>query len=176
MWQYKYSYKFTHFCNLTSFWLVSFVRCNNINIRTSSHIFVPSWVLVVVSKKDWDFFFRVSGLWNHKNCLLSFIILMWSFLILVFVCANMSLWINLELYLFFIHCWYFSFSSSDEFIISIIFLLIISSSLIEADFLDVTFNLIEGAFRPYKKRNSNLSYINISSNHPPNIIKPLSIQ
>ena len=49
----------------------------------------------------------------------------------------------------------------------------IKTNLIEIDFLDVTFNLINETFRPYKKPNNNLSYINVFSNHPPNIIKRL---
>ena len=50
----------------------------------------------------------------------------------------------------------------------------IKTNLIEIDFLDVTFSLINKTFRPYKKSNNNLSYINVFSNHPPNIIKRLS--
>ena len=41
------------------------------------------------------------------------------------------------------------------------------------DFLDVTFNLLDGTYKPYKKPNDQLLYINISSNHPPQIIKQL---
>ena len=44
------------------------------------------------------------------------------------------------------------------------------TNLQEVDFLDVTFNLINNTYRPYKKPNDNLTYIN-TSNHPPNIIK-----
>ena len=43
------------------------------------------------------------------------------------------------------------------------------------DFLDVTFNLLDGTYKPYKKPNDQLLYINISSNHPPQIIKQLPI-
>ena len=39
------------------------------------------------------------------------------------------------------------------------------------DFLDVTYNLETNTYRPYKKPNDNLTYVNISSNHPPQIIK-----
>ena len=39
------------------------------------------------------------------------------------------------------------------------------------DFLDVTYNLERNTYRPYKKPNDNLTYVNISSNHPPQIIK-----
>ena len=44
------------------------------------------------------------------------------------------------------------------------------------DFLDVTFNLLDGTYKPYKKPNDQLLYVNTSSNHPPQIIKlPISI-
>ena len=46
----------------------------------------------------------------------------------------------------------------------------IVTNLQEADFLDVTFNLINNTYRP----NGNLTYINTSSNHPANIIKLLT--
>ena len=38
-------------------------------------------------------------------------------------------------------------------------------------FLDVTFNLRNGTFKPYSKPNNDLMYIHTNSNHPPNIIK-----
>ena len=41
------------------------------------------------------------------------------------------------------------------------------------DFLDITFNLNNGTYRPYKKSNDLLLYINKSSNHPPQIINQL---
>ena len=41
------------------------------------------------------------------------------------------------------------------------------------EFLNITFNLNNGTYRPYKKPNDLLSYINKSSNHPPQIINPL---
>ena len=43
------------------------------------------------------------------------------------------------------------------------------------DFLDVTFNLKENSYKPYKKPNDKLLYINTESNHPPNIIKQIPI-
>ena len=45
------------------------------------------------------------------------------------------------------------------------------------DFLDVTFNLSENSYKPYKKPNSKLLYINTESNHPPEVLKhiPISI-
>ena len=41
------------------------------------------------------------------------------------------------------------------------------------NFLDITFNLINGTYKPYKKPNDDIVYINANSNHPPNIIKQL---
>ena len=41
------------------------------------------------------------------------------------------------------------------------------------DFLDVTFNLLDGTYKPYKKPNGQLLYVKTSSNHPPQIIKQL---
>ena len=42
------------------------------------------------------------------------------------------------------------------------------------NFLDVTFNLINSTYRPYRKPNDNLLYLHTSSNRPPQIIKQLS--
>ena len=42
----------------------------------------------------------------------------------------------------------------------------IETNMKEVDFLDVTFNLTNGTYRPYKKENDKLMYINTSSNHP----------
>ena len=41
------------------------------------------------------------------------------------------------------------------------------------DFLDITFDLRTEIYKPYKKPNSNLTYIHKQSNHPPSIIKNL---
>ena len=41
------------------------------------------------------------------------------------------------------------------------------------NFLDVTLNLTNGKYQPYNKPDNNPLYINILSNHPPNIIKNL---
>ena len=41
------------------------------------------------------------------------------------------------------------------------------------NFLDVTRNLTTGKYQPYNKPDNNPLYINILSNHPPNIIKNL---
>lgn len=43
------------------------------------------------------------------------------------------------------------------------------------DFLDLTLNLSENSYKPYKKPNDNLLYINTESNHPPEIIKQIPI-
>ena len=51
----------------------------------------------------------------------------------------------------------------------------IKTNLHIADFLDVTFNLLDGTYKPYKKPNDQLLYVNTSSNHPPQIIKQLPI-
>ena len=41
------------------------------------------------------------------------------------------------------------------------------------DFLDVTFNLKDGTYKPYQKPDNKISYINVQSNHPPNITNQL---
>lgn len=46
----------------------------------------------------------------------------------------------------------------------------IQTNLKTVDFLDVTFNLRNGTYQPYSKPNSLPVYINVQSNHPPNII------
>ena len=38
---------------------------------------------------------------------------------------------------------------------------------------DVTFNLKDGTYKPYHKPDNKITYINVQSNHPPNIIKQL---
>ena len=43
------------------------------------------------------------------------------------------------------------------------------------NFLDVTFNLTNGSYRPYKKLNDPLLYVNTSSNHTPQVIKHIPI-
>ena len=43
------------------------------------------------------------------------------------------------------------------------------------NFLDVTFNLTNGTYRPYKEANESLLYINTSFNHPAQVIKQLTI-
>ena len=49
----------------------------------------------------------------------------------------------------------------------------IQSNLKIANYLDVTFNLNNGMHYPYRKPNNQPLYINVKSNHPPNIIKQL---
>ena len=49
----------------------------------------------------------------------------------------------------------------------------ITTNLKTVNFLDVTFNLCTGKYQPYKKPNNTPTYINVNSNHPPNIIKAL---
>ena len=46
------------------------------------------------------------------------------------------------------------------------------------NYLDVTFNVKDGTFRPYHKPGDQIRYIHTESNHPPNIIKhiPASIE
>ena len=41
------------------------------------------------------------------------------------------------------------------------------------NFLDVTFNLEDGLYKPYRKPNETPLYVNTNSNHPPKIIKQL---
>ena len=49
----------------------------------------------------------------------------------------------------------------------------IQTNLKIVNYLDVTFNLTNGYYYPYRKPNNLPQYINIKSNHPPNIIKQL---
>ena len=49
----------------------------------------------------------------------------------------------------------------------------VKSNLKIVHFLDVTFNLSDECYSPYKKPNDNLLYVNTSLNHPPQIIKML---
>ena len=49
----------------------------------------------------------------------------------------------------------------------------ITTNLKTVNFLDVTFSLCTGKYQPYKKPNDTPTYINVNSNHPPNIIKAL---
>ena len=49
----------------------------------------------------------------------------------------------------------------------------ITTNLKTVNFLDVTFNLCTGKYQPFNKPNDTPTYINVKSNHPPNIIKAL---
>ena len=51
----------------------------------------------------------------------------------------------------------------------------IKTNLHIVDFLDITFNLLDGTYTPYKKPNDLLLYVNTSSNHPSQIVKQLLI-
>ena len=51
----------------------------------------------------------------------------------------------------------------------------IVTNLVEVNFLDVKFNLRNGSYQPYKKPNNELKYINVLSNHPPQILKQLTV-
>ena len=51
----------------------------------------------------------------------------------------------------------------------------IVTNLTEVDFLDVIFNLENNTYRPHKKPNDKLIYTDVSSNHPPQIKKQLTI-
>ena len=50
---------------------------------------------------------------------------------------------------------------------------IIEKNLQTTDFLDVTFNLKNGKYYPFRKPNNDPLYINAFSNHPKNIIKEI---
>ena len=43
------------------------------------------------------------------------------------------------------------------------------------DYLDVTLNLNDGSYKPYRKPDDETMYVHAKSNHPPNIIKQLPI-
>ena len=49
----------------------------------------------------------------------------------------------------------------------------IKTNLRIVDILEVRFNLLDGMYKPYKKPNDQLLYVNTSLNHPPQIIKQL---
>ena len=50
----------------------------------------------------------------------------------------------------------------------------IVTNLVKVNFLDVTFNLRNWSYQPYKKPNDELKHINVLSNHPPQILKQLT--
>ena len=49
----------------------------------------------------------------------------------------------------------------------------VECNLKSVDFLDITFDLVNNTYKPYRKPNNEPQYINKQSNHPPNIIKQL---
>ena len=51
--------------------------------------------------------------------------------------------------------------------------IIIECNLKDVNYLDVTFNLNAGSYRPYRKPNDETHYIHIQSDHPPSITKQL---
>ena len=51
--------------------------------------------------------------------------------------------------------------------------IIIKCNLKVVNYLDITFNLNDGSYRPYKKPNDGTHYIHIQSDHPPSITKQL---
>ena len=55
---------------------------------------------------------------------------------------------------------------------------IINCNMKIVNYLDVTLNLNNGSYRPYKKTNDEANYIHVNSDHPPSILKqlPMSIE
>ena len=53
--------------------------------------------------------------------------------------------------------------------------IIVQCNMKVVDYLDITFNLEDGSFRPYRKPDDETMYIHVESDHPPNIIKQLPI-
>ena len=51
--------------------------------------------------------------------------------------------------------------------------IIVTTNITSADFLDVTFNLKTESYQPFRKPNNEPKYIDISSNHPPQVLKQL---
>ena len=47
----------------------------------------------------------------------------------------------------------------------------IQANLKVVDFLDITLDLENNSYKPYTKPNSSILYVNVESNHPPNIVK-----
>ena len=56
--------------------------------------------------------------------------------------------------------------------------IIIQCNMEVVNYLDVTFNLNDGTYKPNKKPNNEIKYIHKNSNHPPSVIRqiPLSIE
>ena len=51
--------------------------------------------------------------------------------------------------------------------------IIINCNMKIVNYLDVTLNLNDGSYRPYKKPNEETNYIHVNSEHPPSILKQL---
>ena len=51
--------------------------------------------------------------------------------------------------------------------------IIATTNITSVDFLDVTFNLKTELYQPFRKPNNEPKYIDINSNHPPQILKQL---
>ena len=49
----------------------------------------------------------------------------------------------------------------------------IETNLHLVDFLDLTFDLLDGTYKAYKKSNDQVFYVNASTNHPSRVIKQL---
>ena len=56
--------------------------------------------------------------------------------------------------------------------------IVIQCNMKVVDYLDITLNLNDGTFKPFRKADEETSYIHSESDHPPNIIKqlPLSVE
>ena len=56
--------------------------------------------------------------------------------------------------------------------------IIVQCNLKITNYLDITLNLNDGSYRPYRKPNKETNYIHVNSDHPPSIIKeiPRSIE
>ena len=53
------------------------------------------------------------------------------------------------------------------------FKITVESGLIQMNFLDVSFNILNSSYRPYNKPNSPILYVNNNPNHPKQILKQL---
>ena len=53
--------------------------------------------------------------------------------------------------------------------------IVIQCNMKVVDYLDITLNLNDGTFKPFRKADEETNYINSESDHPPNIIKQLPI-
>ena len=49
----------------------------------------------------------------------------------------------------------------------------IKRNLKSVDYLDITFDRNTGSYRPYRKLNNDIRYINAKLNHPPSILKQI---